>query len=821
MNLASIQRDIEALLQPTERRGFFAQLWGLTQEPAEVQAEALGALVRQLAPASAGEPTRGRALVPYYDAARSELSANVAAIRALAETRKHPPFAYVTWLWKVSQVLLALERDGWLEPDPRTAARQSAAPRPLSRLLRLPLEPLLPPLRSGPRLQGLGFQPLLDMANRETEQLGRRRRLLEAARRLLLETSASVPMAPSDVQARVLSITQEIRQINLWQAAGLDPDVDLRHQLQGAVCRRDVEAVSALLGAFDQVARGSRLRGALAARVSAARALVGQRFPGGAEPPTLQQLSRRTFGDTAAAAIQRGCARAREESAARPSEESDFVRVGTAVDGSFELGRSVAPVRVVEEQRRMAEVEFPTQTMLLAPARKVSDLPNSLIGDPRLMLHDLATRSLLARRYLAQRKRRRTTNPRFTEARYYLLDGSASMAGNRGRMRDAVLIAELAAMIRHLEHGTATARPVVYYRYFSKHSEPLVRARTIAGASAEIERILLRKSRGETDIERALLESFAELAQESQQDPTLKRAQLVLVTDGVAKIDLDRVWRARQDVGDIPVQVSVIALGSENPALKELAAVQRARGEAVFYHFLSDPTLYFMSRGARFRAEKLEQAHELPRTASVTVALPVAQRTEPATEGVVEVEAEQAGDARLWHELDGLVSELSVLQEPPDLDGIEQAEQLGAAYDELGLSLTDAGMEAERARCEAKKRDLRALSLRFERWFPELSGLPRARVAPPQPELLVVIEVALLSVRDVLAYLAGPALQRRVDAIEVLERLLLEAGVSPWAYCHALPFATTAARQAIAELRAMVAARDEPGGPRAAVTAVA
>jgi hypothetical protein len=806
MELESIERDIEALLEPGQRRGFFAQLWGLTQEPAEVQAEALGALLKQLTPAGTSEstPTRGHALVPYFDAARYELAANVQVIRALGETRAHPPFAYVTWLWKVSQVLRTLERDRWLENAPRTAARRSTQPKPLSWLLRLPLEPLLPPLSTGPRLRGLAFQPLLDMASRETEQLGRRRRLLEAARRLLLETAANVPMQASDVQARVLSITEQIRQINLWQAGGLDPDVDLRHQLQGAVRRRDGKAVAALLAAFDEVARGSRVQASLLARVGAVRALVKQRAPALSEPPTLAELSQHTFGDTAAAAIRRGSERARNESGALPGAEGELVRAGTAVDGSFELGRSVAPVRVLEEQRRMAEVEFPTQSMLLAPARKVGDLPNSLIGDPRLVLYDLASRSLLARRYLAERKQRRATSPRYTEARYYLLDGSASMAGRRGRMRDALVIAELATMIRHLEHGTATARPVVYYRYFSKGSEPLVRAGNIEEASAEIERILLRKSRGETDIERALLESFAELSRECSSDATLKRAQLVLVTDGVAKIDLGRVWGARQRIGDIPVQVSVIALGSENPALKELAAVQRARGEAVFYHYLSDQTLYFMARGARVRAEKPDGGQHLPLApkpeASIVVTLQAPTEPEPVPEPAL--------DAQVWQELDELVSELSVLQEPPDLDGIEQAAQLDAACDELGLSLSDTGLEAERARCEAKKRDLRALSSRFERWFPDLSELAPRKSAPPEPELLDVIEVALLSVRDLIAYLDGSPLQRRVDAIEVLERLLLEAGVSPWAYCKALPFATDQARQAIADLRVSVCARD-------------
>jgi hypothetical protein len=46
-----------------------------------------------------------------------------------------------------------------------------------------------------------------------------------------------------------------------------------------------------------------------------------------------------------------------------------------------------------------------------------------------------------------------------------------------------------------------------------------------------------------------------------------------------------------------------------------------------------------------------------------------------------------------------------------------------------------------------------------------------------------------------------PAVTRRLDAIELLERLLLEAGVSPWAYTRALPHATEPCREALHALR--------------------
>src|SRR6478752_450272 len=302
MRLDAIQRELDELLKPQDKPGFFSQLWGIRQEPAEVQAVALTALVQQLAPPGKpnATPTRGAALVPYYEAACRELGANVDAVRHLATDRQHPPFAYVAWLWKVSRTLDGLARDGWLETwtlPPRTKAQPANRG---SWLLRLPLAPLLPPLRTGERLQGLAVAPLLEMASRETEQLGRRRRLLEAARRVLLETAASVPQPLGAVQVRNLATTEQIRQINQWQAAGLDPDVDVAHQLQGAIRRRDADAVTLLLESRERLSSSSAEPAANARRWFAARQLVNERFQRFAALPSVEQLARHTFGDKAA-----------------------------------------------------------------------------------------------------------------------------------------------------------------------------------------------------------------------------------------------------------------------------------------------------------------------------------------------------------------------------------------------------------------------------------------------------------------------------------------------------------------------------------------
>src|SRR5262249_43177950 len=55
---------------------------------------------------------------------------------------------------------------------------------------------------------------LLDAANEEGELLGRRRRLLEAARQMLLESSAAVPLDPQGLEARRRYLAREIARLD-------------------------------------------------------------------------------------------------------------------------------------------------------------------------------------------------------------------------------------------------------------------------------------------------------------------------------------------------------------------------------------------------------------------------------------------------------------------------------------------------------------------------------------------------------------------------------------------------------------------------------
>jgi hypothetical protein len=63
------------------------------------------------------------------------------------------------------------------------------------------------------------------------------------------------------------------------------------------------------------------------------------------------------------------------------------------------------------------------------------------------------------------------------------------------------------------------------------------------------------------------------------------------------------------------------------------------------------------------------------------------------------------------------------------------------------------------------------------------------------------IEIVVRTVNELTDYLGAPPVTRRVDAIELLERPSLEAGVSPWAYTHALRHATEPCREALRALR--------------------
>ncbi len=229
--------------------------------------------------------------------------------------------------------------------------------------------------------------------------------------------------------------------------------------------------------------------------------------------------------------------------------------------------------------------------MVLEPIGGVDDMASAVIGDPRSVLLDLAAGKLLARRYVGWRPQQSSERRLRNEVRVYVVDGSSSMLGPRARMRDALLLSELTTLSARLQDAARSGDQVLYYRYFNDKVGETRRVATAEDAALAVDDILGNLRYGGTNIQAALMASFEQIRLAVVDDPDLARAQIVLVTDGEAPIDEGLLRRAREGVGGIPVGVSIIALGAQNPELRELAARQRARGERVFYQFVDDEEL--------------------------------------------------------------------------------------------------------------------------------------------------------------------------------------------------------------------------------------
>ncbi len=698
-----------------------------------------------------------------------ELDDNVGAVERACVVHGQIPMAYTTWLWRLYQVLARAQT--WIEtPSDSWAFRASLH----GQDLRL-LPPLVTGVPGGRNAVHVGaIDPLIEAARNETQVLGRRRRLLEAAREMLLDASAALTLDDDAVRPRRLYLHQEIARIDRMQAAGLSPDVALAHQLRQAATRGDIQRVHAAVVALDDLALRSANECVGRLTSSALDDLWGHddRFAPDAAAASLAASGVETFSESVRDAVAEGYqlgterVRALRSTHARDLPEGFFqeaeayLKIGAvpatlaatlAVDGCFDVGGVLTPVRAVEENRRPVAVRYPTRDLVLLPAESVDDIPASVVDDPRSVLLQLATGRLLTRRFLGEVTERRTRTVLRGEARIYVLDGSASMLGPRARMRDAILVAELSTLTIRLNDPLRQVRPILYYRYFNENVGPTERVATPDEALESIRQVLGTLRSGGTDIERALLASFEQIRMAQAEDPDLCRAQIVLVTDGEAPVDEATIQQARRAVGDLPVGVSIIALGEENLALRRLAARQRAQGERVFYQFIDDAELAAIVHG---------------KTAGLPIHLPTTKCSRALSETVLSV-----------------VDEIEAHQRGLDLEQLESYSDQLVALEQVGLSLDHGFREAARARFEALNRDRRTLLRRFYRWFPE----PEAAVGPDRTvpgdtdqQDLDLLLTLLGSVAEVVDLVGSPGLRRQADAIEVFEHLLLDAGMPPW-----------------------------------------
>jgi len=691
-------------------------------------------------------------------AARNELVANVAALERTAIVQRRSPVAHAAWLRRVLDWLVVAERKA-----------EAAA--------RLDPSALLPPL--------IGLDPagaleiddvrivdvelaaidhLLAAARAETTLLGRRRSLLFAARQRLLEASAALPLERSGVRARARHIASEIVRIDRLQGAGVEPDVALVHQARRALLRREPSKLFAALAAIDENAAAAGDE-AVAVRTRAVLAGVVERGAVGSLERSAQEL----LGDVAdlvreAVGDARIGARAKILAGGSPTEheaaqslldylpdtaDRHILGAALAADGWFEVGGALAPVRVVEAMPVSRVVSYPTAQLDLVAARDVDDVRDAVVDDPRRILLDLATGRLLTRRYVRTEFAPRPRTVMQSEARVYVLDGSGSMRGPRARVRDAILVAELSTLVRRLS-SPRNVRATLLFRYFDKRPGPITRVDTAAAARAAIRDVVTNERGGGTDIQGALVASLSLVAEARAQDGGLARAQIVLVTDGAAPVDEAAIASARESLAGLPIGISVIALGQENPALRAMVARQRARGEAAFYHFLDDDEL-----GAIVEGEDAGR-----------VLIHAPERHSP--EHLARILDEDAAS---------LLDDLEALEREREQGAFERLEAEVQARRDLGVD--EALAEGEHARLEALRRDRVALTRRFARWFP---SPPETPVSIPPGEDVDAAVCLLASIAEIIVIVGRTELAREAEAIELLERMLPDARLSPVEY---------------------------------------
>jgi hypothetical protein len=693
-----------------------------------------------------------------------ELENNVESVERAQVVYGRIPPAYAGWLERQWQIVERSTSVG-------SAREASWNVRWLGQVAAHDWQPPLMARGAGAAVHVGSIDPLIRAAEAELQDLGRRRRLLEAARELLLDAGAALRLEPQAIALRQQHIGRSIAQLDRYQAAGLRPGLGLFHQLRQGAERNDAQRLHAALSALDDfaLARGDRELGTLVKTAFDQIWRGDERLGGDNQALSLERSGVDTFDPLVHQALKKGFERAldglpalRERVAA--GEEQKVVldavdeylshdgvpiilRAALAVDGCFDVGGVLSPLRVQEVERSRREVMHPTPHLMLTQARGPADLPQAVIDDPRSILLSLASGRLLTRRYVADEVTRRDRVVLRGEVRIYVLDGSGSMLGPRARMRDAILVAELSTLLTRLADPLRRTRPVLYYRYFNHELEPTSRVDDRESALAAISEALSRVRVGGTNIEAALLASFEQVAAARREDPELARAQIVLVTDGEAPVDISKLARARDAVGELPIGVSIIALGQENPALRDLAAYQRGRGERVFYQYIGDQELQAYVEGRGFGIPLHPPAGRSPEALVASVA-----------ELVDEIEAH------------GRRLEARGSGDESALGGLTEA----------GLSVAELS-DGERAHFEARSRDERTLSRRVERWF----GAPPAALdqdalfePPPEDQAdLELVGTLLGSLVDVVDLVGSDALGRQADAIEVFERLLLDSGM--------------------------------------------
>jgi von Willebrand factor type A domain len=619
---------------------------------------------------------------------------------------------------------------------------------------------------------------LIASARQENQSLERRRRLLEAARETLIECNASLDLDSEATKYRQRAIADDLCAIARLGAAGIKTNVKTSHQLDEAHRRGEWVRLHAGLVGLEQMAlqANHERTGEIAHDVIEKIWQGRNRF----EVAKSQESSLRSvdevFGAETKARLSRGISSAKTDYRSPNASEKvkeidpgdiDFVKRHVesldtsvylngllSVDGCFDVGGVLTPTRVVEEKRLRRTVSYPTGQLTLEPAESAGDIPDAAISDPRTVIPDLATGKLLARRFIRDEVQKTNRTVLLGELRIYLLDGSTSMLTPRSVLRDAILIAELCTIIARLNDAKRNVNPTLYFQYFDKEVGPVTEVVTSEQAANAIEGLLTTVRTGGTNIQAALLRSIEQIRVAQSRGMDLARANIVLVTDGESPVDESEIVNTLASLGELQTGINIIALGQENPSLKKLAAHQKEMGKRVFYQFIDDETIRKIINGERDTVclhppddSELENCSDLLR------------------ETIEQIEQSE----RIRDEMIG--SDLF----------LEQA---------LGEMGTDTALRAAmKGRIELAKRNDAALIRRFERWFPRITNASTEALNYPdqRTESRLRDTVSLVDgVTEVLSLMKAEHRELQADALEVFQRSLSDAGISPFEYTELL-----------------------------------
>lgn len=771
----------------------------------ELKTSAIERLVSRLAMTQNGAIFEARDLSGALEEAEIELDANLSSVERACVVNELPMVTHGGWLRRMYEVIVRAHR--------AIDERDEAAFAVVASTARVRL---LPPLairhdKDAPQPSGettdatarrlvelelASVDRLLEAADAESEVLGRQRRLLEAARQTLLDASATMPLDERGSAERLEYLAQRIARIDRLEAAGLSTDVALGHQLRQALSRGDRDRAYAALCAMQTTASARGDEKTLALTSRAMDAICGPRGPMAAAE-SLDRSAREMFGVDVRALVKKEYDASRKRHHDMPKSHDPLVReivaqaatyfddtgalaltsAAVAVDGCFEVGGTLSPTRVVEHETIVRAVRHPTPDLALLPALEMEDIQDAVIEDPRTLVLDLAAGRLLARRYIAHEIVERQTTVMRGEVRAYVLDGSGSMIGPRSRMRDAIVASELLTLRRRFTEHAKLSRVALFYRYFTDVVGPSTRVDRVTAIDKAIAEVLGTMRAGGTNIQAALLATISDIAEARAKDADLAHAQIVVITDGLADVDESAVTTARETLGAMPIGLSVIALGEHNAALRGIVARQRARGERAFYHFISDATLQRIANG---EVDPDGAIHPPP------------------------VNASHASPQALEKQIGEIVDEISARKKAHEVEALESLDSEAAARREVGLVRADMS-EAEIARARALYRDRAALVGQFDRWFPAPSVDPSSAPLAKGDADVEAVTVLLSTVAEMIGVVGGSDLARMSDAIDLLERLLPDARLTPARYQEVLESASASLAKPLAAVRTATA----------------